>query len=77
VTLQKYFSHPSLVIYFSATQPMKLELQIVILANHLDQSLCLANQKQGAAVTSYLLHSSLQQLHTFAAPFTHQPQQAN
>jgi hypothetical protein len=26
VTLQKYFSHPSLVIYFFATPPMKLKL---------------------------------------------------
>ncbi len=29
------------------------------MANHLDQSLCLANQKQGIPVRSYLLHSSL------------------
>jgi hypothetical protein len=44
VTLQKYFSHPSLVIYFFATPPieMKLGQQIgegLLRANHLDQSL--------------------------------------
>jgi hypothetical protein len=30
----------------------------------------MANQKQGAAVRSYLLHSSLQQVQSFAAIFT-------
>ncbi len=30
-----------------------------LIANNLDQSLCLANQKQGALIRSYLLHSSL------------------
>jgi hypothetical protein len=44
VTLQKYFSHPSLVIYFFATPPIKVKLgqQIgrgVWIANHLHQSL--------------------------------------
>lgn len=43
VTLQKYFSHPSVVIYFSATPPRKLKLgqQIgggLLIANHLHQS---------------------------------------
>jgi hypothetical protein len=45
-TLQKYFSHPSLVTYFFATPPIKLELvqQInrwggLLIANHLDESL--------------------------------------
>jgi len=28
VTLQKYFSHPSLVIYFSPTLPIKLKLRL-------------------------------------------------
>jgi hypothetical protein len=65
VTLPKYFSHPSLVIYFFATPPIKVKTgpQIcggyLLIANHLDQSLCLTNQKQGAAVRSYLVHSSL------------------
>jgi hypothetical protein len=31
----------------------------VLIANHLEQSLWLANKKQGAAIRSYLLHSSL------------------
>ncbi len=31
----------------------------LLIANHLDQSLCLANQKQGALIRPYLLHSSL------------------
>jgi hypothetical protein len=40
----KYFSHPSLVIYFFATQPIKLKLGQhigggLLIANHLDQSL--------------------------------------
>jgi len=44
VTLQKYFSHPRLVVYFFATPPIKLKLgqQIggeLLIANHLDQSL--------------------------------------
>jgi hypothetical protein len=44
VTLRKYFSQPSLVMYAFATPPIKLKLgqQIdgeVLIANHLDQSL--------------------------------------
>jgi hypothetical protein len=44
VTLQKYFSHPCLVIYFFATPLIKRKLgqQIdvgLLIANHLDQSL--------------------------------------
>jgi hypothetical protein len=40
VTLEKYFSHPSLVIYFFATPPIKVKLghQIgggLLIANHL------------------------------------------
>ncbi len=31
----------------------------LLIANHLDQSLRFANQKQGSAVRSYLLHSSV------------------
>jgi hypothetical protein len=50
VNLQKYFSHPSLVIYFFATPPIKLKLgqQIgggLLIANHLDQSLEWADKK--------------------------------
>jgi hypothetical protein len=64
-TLQKYFSHPSLVVYFFATPPIKLKVgqQIcegVLIVNHLDQSLWWANQKHWAVVISYLLHSFLQ-----------------
>jgi hypothetical protein len=48
-----------LVIYFFATPPMKLKLQIggrLLRANHLDQSLLwLTNQKQGTVVRSYLV----------------------
>ncbi len=62
VTLQKYFSHPSIVIYFFATPPIKLKLRQqtgrgLLIANHLDESLWWANQKHWAAVGSYLLHS--------------------
>ncbi len=48
VTLQKYFSHPSLVpFYFLVTPPMKLKLLggVLLITNHLDQSLWWANQK--------------------------------
>jgi hypothetical protein len=74
VSLRKYFSHPSLVMYSFATPPIKLKLrqQIgggLVIANHLDQSLSSANHKLWAAVRSYLLHSSLQ-VHSAAAPFT-------
>jgi len=41
----------------------------LLIANHLDQSLWLANQKHGALVISCLLYSSLQ-VHIFAALFT-------
>jgi hypothetical protein len=58
VALQKYFSHPSLVIYVFIFQPInwKLGQQIgwgVLIANHLDQSLWWANQKQWTPVRSY------------------------
>ncbi len=64
LTLQKCFSHPSLIIYFFATPPIRLKQRTanrweLLIANQLDQSLWLANQKQGSAVRSYLLHSSL------------------
>jgi hypothetical protein len=42
VTQDRYCSHPSLVIYFFATPPLKLKQQIgegQLIANHLDQSL--------------------------------------
>ncbi len=50
VTLQKYFSHPSSVIHFFRTQPIKLKLRLqiggrLLIANHLDQSLQLTHQK--------------------------------
>jgi hypothetical protein len=32
--------------------------EVLLIANHLDESLWLANKKQGAAIRSYLLHSS-------------------
>jgi hypothetical protein len=62
MTLHKYLSHPSLVIYFFPTSAIKLKLALqiggrLLLANHLDQSLWLANEKQGVAVISYLPHS--------------------
>jgi hypothetical protein len=69
-TVQKYFSHPSLIIYFFChpTHGSKVGLQIgerLITAIYLDQSLWLTNQKQGRAVRSHLLHS-LWQLHNFS-----------
>ncbi len=71
VTLKKYFSHLSLVILLFLCnlthKSEKLGLQILwelLIANHLEQSLCLTNQKHRAAVRSdsYLVHSSGVQL---------------
>ncbi len=57
VTLPKYFSHPSLVMYsFAIHMKLKWGLQIsggLLIANHLDQSLWWANQKHWVAVRSY------------------------
>ncbi len=60
VTLQKYFAHPSLVIYFFPTPPIRLKLGLqisgrLLIATDLDQSNYLANQ---------------QQVLVFAVPFT-------
>jgi hypothetical protein len=51
LTLQKHFSHLSLVIYFFPTPPIKLKLGLQVggrplIATHLDQSNYLANQQQ-------------------------------
>jgi hypothetical protein len=66
VSLQKYFSHPSLVFFIFPTSPLKFKLGLQIggrqlIANRIDQSqsLWLVNQIQGPVVRSYLLHSSL------------------
>jgi len=64
VTLQKYFLHLSLVIWFFPTPPIKLKLVLqiggrLLIANHLDKSLLLTNQNRGATIISYLLYSSL------------------
>jgi hypothetical protein len=46
-------------VYFFATSPWgTVKRGRILLANYLDWSLWLANQKQGAPVRSYLLHSS-------------------
>ncbi len=64
VTIQKYFLHLSLVIWFFPTPPIKLKLVLqiggrLLIANHLDKSLLLTNQNHGATIVSYLLYSSL------------------
>jgi hypothetical protein len=49
---------------------------VLLVANHLDESLCLANQKQGAAVISYLFthfFSSYRLRKVAAAPFPPEP----
>jgi hypothetical protein len=74
VTRRKYFSQPRSVMYSFATLPIKLKLvhQIgggLLIANHMDESLWWANQKQGPALKSYLLHSFLQ-VHSATAPRT-------
>ncbi len=75
VTLQNYFSHPNLLVYIFATSPIKLKLgQEIgggpIIANHLDQSLCWANEKLWAAVISHLIHSFLQESFLCHVPAT-------
>jgi len=74
VTLRKYISHPSLVLYCFATPPIKLKRGqqidgVLLITNHLNQLLWWTNQKYWAAVRSYLLHSFLQG-HTADAPST-------
>jgi hypothetical protein len=65
-----------LVICFFATPPIKSKLGqqisgvLLPIANHLDQSLWWANQKQWPEVRSYLLHSFLQVHIVAAAPCT-------
>ncbi len=53
----------SYILFWRGPTKLKLGLQIsgrLLIANHLDQSLWLTNQKQGELVrSSYLLHSSL------------------
>jgi hypothetical protein len=49
----------------------------LLIANHLDQSLCLTNQKHGAAVRTYLLHSSGAQLWWTASANWAQMQEQN
>jgi hypothetical protein len=61
----KIFLTSKFICFFFPPTPsiqLKLEPQIggrLLIANHLDQSLWLVDEKQGAAVRSYLLHSSL------------------
>jgi hypothetical protein len=74
VTLRKYLSHPSSVMYSFATPPKKLNLgqQIgggLLIANRMDQWFRWADQKHWAALRSYLLHSFLQ-VNSAAAPRT-------
>jgi hypothetical protein len=62
LTLQKYLSHPSLVIYLFCTLTHKTEMGTANRweTTHSKPSLWLANHNdQGSAVRSYLLHSSL------------------
>jgi hypothetical protein len=59
VTLQKYFSHPSLVIYFFPTTQLKLKLGLqiggrLLIATHLYQSNYLANQQQVLGLDEHL-----------------------
>jgi len=68
VTVRKYISHPSLVMYSFATPPIKLKLveQIgggLLIANRLDQLLWWANQKNWVAIRSYLLRPEWTRTH--------------
>jgi hypothetical protein len=71
VTLWKYFSHPSLVMYYFATPPIKLKLgqQIggqLLIATHLDESLWWANEKHREPVRSYFYYTLLRLLPAMA-----------
>jgi hypothetical protein len=51
MTLQKYFSHLSLVVYFSPTPPIKLKLGLeiggeLLIANHLDEPFMMMGQSE-------------------------------
>jgi hypothetical protein len=65
VTLQKYFSHPSLAIYIFATPPVRLELGTT--NSKPPGPIIMINQsKIRISMRSYLLHSSLE-VHSVAA----------
>jgi hypothetical protein len=68
VILQKYSSHPRLVIYFFPTLPIKLKIGLqvggsLIIAKHL------VNQKQGEQ-SHHFYYTFLWQVFNFAMPFT-------
>ncbi len=72
VTQRKYFSHPSLVIYFFATPNYKTgtaNMWKLLIANHLDHSLRLANQQQGHQ-SHQIYYALLYQVHSFDVHFT-------
>jgi hypothetical protein len=59
VTMQKYFSDPSLVIYFFSNPTHKTKIGTANRWETTSSKPPLVNQKQGTTLTSYLLHSSL------------------
>ncbi len=74
LTMQKYFSHPSLVIYFFPTPPIKLKLGLqigggLLIANYLNHLLWLGNQsrEQESDHISYTPH---RQVLDFVVHFT-------
>jgi len=74
VTLQKYFSHPSLVMYSFTTPPIKLKLGQQSRWGTTNGKppgpiIMMGQSETLAPVRSYLLHSFLQ-VHSVAAPFT-------
>jgi hypothetical protein len=80
MTLHKYFSHPSLVIYSFPTPPRKpnLGLQIggrLLIAAHLEQSNNLANQQQvldfAMPFTSLSIMSKTQGQNLYVFTFLH------
>jgi hypothetical protein len=80
MTLQKYFSHLSLVVYFSPTPPIKLKLGLeiggeLLIANHLDQSITMGYSETliSSQITFITLFSApvcIQVQSVAAAPFT-------
>jgi hypothetical protein len=76
VTLQKYFSHPSLVTFFFPTPPIKLKLGLqiggrLLIATHLDKSNYVANQQQVLDFAVSFTSLSILGQNNFAEPNWH------
>jgi len=81
LTLQIYFSHPSLVNYFFATPPIKLKLELqigggLLRANHLDQLFMMGESENTEQQSGPIYYTLFRQVHGVAAVPFYQPPQA-